>query len=243
MYDIRRVKDILKFEDVAYFETIDSTNLLAREMARSGKSDFLIVAEKQVSGRGRHGRKWVSEEGGVYFSFGISAESIPYQQQLFSLTAALGVMNFLKEQQAEGIEYRWPNDILVNGRKICGILCELIDKTLIAGIGFNVNNESFSGEIEKTATSLFMEKRMKHREEYVLVELVSSILKIAGNAEALNEFIRNNPMRGKKVSVKTEEKTFSGTVSGIGHSGELVVDCAEGEMRFFAGDVELLREV
>jgi len=241
MYNIRNIKKILGFEDTAYFETINSTNTLAGKMARAGKDNFLIIAKTQTEGKGRHSRKWHSPEGGIYFSFALNSSKLPFSPQLFSVASSIGVMDFLSEQQVENVEYRWPNDILVNGRKICGILCELVDSTIITGIGFNLNNEIFDEEIEKIATSLYLEKNMTHKEEYALIEIVLSILKTASNKEKIYRFLKNNPMTGKRVSVKTGENSFSGKVAGIKETGEIVIETEDGEMQFFAGDIEILR--
>jgi len=241
MYNIGNVKEILGFEDTIYFETIDSTNVLSGKMARAGKDNFLIIAKTQTGGKGRHNRKWYSPEGGIYFSFALNSTKLPFSPQLFSIASSIGVMNFLNEQQVQNVEYRWPNDILVNGKKICGILCELVDNIVIAGIGFNLNNEVFDEEIEKIATSLYLEKKMTHKEEYALLEIMLSILKTASDKEKISQFLKDNPMKGKRILVKTGEKSFSGIVMGFKETGEIEIETADGKMQFFAGDIEILR--
>lgn len=126
---------------VIRLDEVDSTQRYAKQLVREGDTDFAVVAETQSFGTGRHGRRWGSPKGGLWFSFvcrkpvDLPDDEVPF------LTLAVGVtvMEVLREMYSCEFEIKWPNDILVNGKKVCGILCEKVGEMFICGVGINTN--------------------------------------------------------------------------------------------------------
>ena len=123
------------------FDEIESTQKYAKQLVRAGEMDFVIVAERQSLGTGRHGRSWGSPRGGLWFSFVCrKPEELPEKEIPF-LTLAVGVavMEVLKDVYSCDLEIKWPNDILLDGKKVCGILCEKVGESFVCGVGVNTN--------------------------------------------------------------------------------------------------------
>ena len=149
--------------NIYHFYKVDSTNTFASRLLAHGRKipdGTIIVAESQTAGRGRLGRNWHSEpEAGLYFSLIIRPRIPPSLAPLFTLGAAVAMHNAIERDTRIDIEIKWPNDLLAGNKKICGILAELeaeVDqvKTMIIGIGLNVNHASLPEEIAGRATSL-----------------------------------------------------------------------------------------
>ena len=152
--------DIPIVNSVLVFDTLDSTNTKAKEIARrNAVSGTLIIADTQTAGRGRLGRSFSSPSGtGVYMSILLKPDLNPRQISQSTIIAALATAKALSEIPGINPLIKWPNDILINGKKVVGILTELSDNNLIIGIGINVNTESFPDDINNTATSLFLQQ-------------------------------------------------------------------------------------
>ena len=144
---------------VLTFDTIDSTNTEALKHARQGADEGLcIVARQQTAGRGRHGRKWVSEKGaGLYFSVVLRPKVETRFLPLITLMAGIAVHQTLRELGLEP-DIKWVNDILADEKKIAGILAETTDSTLgrsvVVGIGINIRSANLTPELRETATSI-----------------------------------------------------------------------------------------
>ena len=154
-------------------------------------------AEEQTAGMGRHGRKWISEPGaGLYVSMVLAAKPIPV------VMLALG----LAARQAIGCgDIRWPNDVLLNGKKCAGVLAQLESNTIIAGIGINVSQTEFPDDLETPATSLLLEGVTVSREDLLvaLVECVDRYTRLSSD-EILREFTNaSSYVFGKRVRVET----------------------------------------
>lgn len=252
------------FFHVLHFEQLDSTNAWLRKMAAGGVPEGTVIwADRQTAGRGRHGRAWYSTGNwGLWFSM-VLRPTFPSQNAgWLSIAAGVGVASSLHRlsglgpESAVRPELKWPNDVLLGGRKVCGILCETsisgsaLDWAVV-GIGLNrlVPPEGFPEDIRLTAAAL---------EEFVLEsdmpsaqELVSSILAGVygayrrlsdGGADALRlqaEALMGS-MLGKEVSCATPAGTLSGIAMGLDSHGALVLRDARGvEFSVNAGDVSL----
>ena len=124
---------------VYYFSNLDSTSKYLKELISQGvSSNTVIWADKQSQGKGRQGREWISPPGGLYFSV-LLFSSIPVKPA-FSLVAGEAVVEALKLFSNKNIQIKWPNDIMVSGRKVAGILCESLNKNLIVGVGLNIKH-------------------------------------------------------------------------------------------------------
>lgn len=145
------------------YQTIDSTNQEARRLIAkgSGEEGTVLVAATQTKGEGKLGSVWHSPVGNLYFSCIIKPHKNPQQLAPFTFLAALAVYRVLTGYCLKGLIIKWPNDVLVNGKKICGILTErLASGQLIVGIGLNVNTNKgdFPPILRRSATSLLLER-------------------------------------------------------------------------------------
>ena len=178
-------------QEIVYFDQIDSTNIKAKELAEQGyPSGTLVVADKQVAGRGRRGRNWDSPSGtGIFMTLMLKPEINPNNASMLTLVAALAVAEAIKDVTGLDARIKWPNDIVINGKKICGILTEMSAQfdyinPIVIGIGINVHNEAFPEEISAVAGSILLEsggrrfrraeiieKTLEHFEEYYEIYL------------------------------------------------------------------------
>ena len=162
---------------IVWLESTASTMTVAAQLAAEGcVPGTVVVAEEQTAGQGRHGRRWHSEKcAGLYVSI-ILGRGLP-PDSLQSLTLALGLATREAILLATGVscELKWPNDLLVGGRKCAGILVQRTAAAVIAGIGVNVNQERFPVDLEASATSLRMASGKEHSREDLLVHLLAAV--------------------------------------------------------------------
>lgn len=252
------IKSILKTkwagQEVFYFDTIDSTNTKAQELAEKGyPSGTLVVADQQVSGKGRRGRGWVSPSGtGIFMTLMIKPDINPNNASMLTLVAALAVAKAIKDVTQEDAKIKWPNDIVVNGKKVCGILTEMSAQFdyinhIVIGIGINVHNESFPEEISSMASSLMIEaggkkfrraeiiaQTMLYFEKYYEIFLQTEDLsKLVGEYDEL--LVNKN----KSVKVLDPKEPFEGKAMGITKKGELIVDTWESRKLVSSGEVSV----
>ena len=147
--------------EIVYLRSVDSTNRYARELASRGAAEgTLVVADEQTAGRGRRGRGWISPAGeGVFMTLILRPQAHPAQVARLSLLTALAVAEGIAAETGLDARIKWPNDIVVGGRKVCGMLLEMnADEQavhdVVAGIGINVHQTQFAPEIAQTASSL-----------------------------------------------------------------------------------------
>ena len=139
-----------------HFKSLTSTQDKAKEFSKKGISNIVVIADTQTKGRGRFGRKWHSQKGGLWMSILLKPNNIKNLQYL-TFAAAISVVKSIKKSANLNTNIKWPNDVHYNGKKLCGILTEGIfgkDSYVAVGIGLNVNQEKFSDEIKNIATSL-----------------------------------------------------------------------------------------
>lgn len=148
---------------VIYLDSVDSTNTYMKSLAAQGSPHgSLVVARQQTGGRGRLGRSFVSPPGGLYMSMLWRPQLSPEQAARLSCAVAIALCRALEESCGVSPDIKWPNDLLLGGKKLCGILSEALWQPdgsfcLIIGCGININAESFPGELAATATSLYLE--------------------------------------------------------------------------------------
>ena len=240
--------------DVLYLDETDSTNVQAKKLGEAeGTHGTLIVSDRQTAGKGRRGRGWDSPSGAsIYMSILLRPDILPDKAPMLTLVMALAVVRAVREITGEEAGIKWPNDIVLNKKKICGILTEMsaeIDyiNHVVIGVGINVNTEDFPEEIKKTATSLFIEtgkkwKRsefiaaaMKYFEEYYEIFLKTQNLKML--QEIYNGFLVN---KDAQVRVLEPGNEFDGCALGINETGELLVRKSDGEItKIYAGEVSV----
>lgn len=241
-------------KEVLYFDTIDSTNTKAQELAEKGyPSGTLVVADKQESGKGRRGRSWVSPSGtGIFMTLMIKPDINPNNASMLTLVAALAVAKAITSVTGEEALIKWPNDIVINGKKVCGILTEMNAQFdyinhIVVGIGINVHNESFPEEISQMASSLMIEAGGKrfHRAQ-IIAETMSyfeqyydTFLKTQDLSALVREYDELLVNRNKSVRVLDPKELFDGKAMGITPKGELIVDTWESRKLVSSGEVSV----
>jgi len=208
-FNVASVRARLPGRQIDWFESLDSTMIEARRDMQPGR---IVVAEEQTAGMGRHGRKWISEAGtGLYVSMVLAAKPLPV------IMLALG----LATRHAIGCgDIRWPNDVLLNGKKCAGVLAQLEGDTIIAGIGINVSQTQFPDDLETPATSLLLEGVTVSREDLLvtLVECVDRYTRLSSD-EILRQFTNaSSYVVGKRVRVETG---VEGVTCGLDPAGFL----------------------
>ncbi len=240
---------------VHWFEELGSTSDRAKELADAGaEHGEVVVAEAQTSGRGRRGRAWASpSRKNLYFSLVLRPELPPARAPELTLVASIAICDALRQAGVEaGI--KWPNDLLVSGRKIAGILTELAadpDRVdwIVLGVGVNVNarREDFPAEVRDEATSVLLERG----------QAAPRALFAAACFTALEDWIDRHaeegfaPVReawrersvtlGREVAVKVDGRELVGVAEDIDATGALLVRTRAGVERVISGDVQLLR--
>jgi BirA family biotin operon repressor/biotin-[acetyl-CoA-carboxylase] ligase len=195
---------------IDWFESLDSTMIEARRDMQPGR---IVGAETQTAGMGRHGRRWISEAGaGLYVSIVLTSKPIPV------VMLALGLAT---RDAIGGGDVRWPNDVLINGKKCAGVLAQVEGDAIIAGIGINVTQTEFPADLETPATSLFLEGMRVSRED-LLVALIESVDRFT--ALAAGEILRRFPdVSGKRVKAEANGRTIEGVTCGLDPAGFLRV--------------------
>ena len=239
---------------IIYFDTLDSTNSKARELAVTGaESGTVVVAEMQTAGRGRRGRSWESPAGAnIYMSVLLKPDLEPSKAPMLTLVMAYSVSKVLKAEGIEGVQIKWPNDLVISGKKICGILTEMeLDGMQIAhvivGVGINVNLSTFPAELVDKATSLSKEcgKEWNHKEliEKITVQFAKDYERflemesLAFLKEEYNAILAN---RENQVRVLEPGNGYEAFALGINDLGELLVEKQDGSREaVFAGEVSV----
>jgi BirA family biotin operon repressor/biotin-[acetyl-CoA-carboxylase] ligase len=239
---------------IDFHREVGSTQEVARELAIGGASEeMVVVAEKQSNGRGRLGRTWVSPLGGVYLSFILRPQLKPLEVLRLPLLAGVAVTEALVEVSGLQPSLKWPNDVLLAGMKVGGILCELDAEAdsinhIILGIGVNVNNDT-PRELKGIATSLKEEFGVPlSRAEFIgclLDRMESLYLKSQheGFRPILAAWKRLSSTLGAEVIVSSPGKEIEGTAVDIDRNGALLIRKSDGELvRVVAGDVSLRKD-
>src|SRR5258707_2308823 len=253
----KRLKGSLFGKRVYHFFKTDSTNRVAMELGYGEEPEGAVVlAEEQTSGRGRAGRSWHSERGaGLYVTLLLRPKLSPVQAPLLTMLAGLSAHTAVLAQTGLSAELKWPNDLLLNGKKLGGILTEMhaepnAVRFVIVGIGINVSQEKFPGELAATATSLRKETGRLHSRLEILVKLLSQF------ETDYNRFLREGAgyvvqrfelvssfANGKRVKVDTGRETFVGTTEGLSTEGVLMGKKEDGgSVTGIAGDGTEVRE-
>ena len=243
--------------EITYINSIPSTNQLARQMAVQGcPHGSVVLAEEQTAGRGRLGRGWVNQKGkDLCMSMVLRPRLEAQHAPRYTLASALGVYQLADKLGASPF-IKWPNDVLINGKKICGILLEMdgdMDAlhSVIVGIGLNVNTDVFPVEIEKTATSFALSlSKLLDRNQVLstLINLLEPLYDACENETAygdlLNEYTRCCGTIGQSVSVMGIRETLNGVAEGIDGVGRLLLRSTDGALHALsAGDVTMKKTV
>ena len=252
----QRLKGSLFGKRIHHFFKIDSTNRVALELGHAGEPEgAVVVAEEQTAGRGRAGRSWHSERAtGIYMSLLLRPRLAPVQAPLLTMMAGLSARTAIQSATDLPLDVKWPNDLMVRGKKVGGILTEMHAEPsqvrfVIVGIGINVNQEKFPGELAGVATSLRAESGKRESRLEIVVKLLREFendynrFMREGSASVVKRFEEvSSYARGKRVQVANGVESFSGVTAGLAPEGLLRVKRDDGELiTVVAGDVSELR--
>ena len=246
-------REIIFFESTV--STMDTAIGIGRE--RDNPDGIVVIADTQTGGKGRLGRRWISPPGvNLYFTVLFKPPFLPKEASIITLMAAVAVARAVREYAGLNARIKWPNDIMINGKKMGGILTEM--KTdggrisiLGVGIGINVNmtRNMMDSEIEALATSVEIEKgEAVDRTDLfrnILAELEKyyKILLNGDKGALINEWLSLNSTIGRRVKVQNQDKVMTGIAEGISEKGELVLILSSGEKKIIsAGDVTILKK-
>ena len=231
------------------FETLDSTNTEAARQARQGAPEGLcVVADEQTAGKGRQGRSWTSMKGsGVYMSLLLRPAIAAERLSLITLAGAIAVHEVLVKGFLINADIKWPNDILVDEKKICGILAEAVETTaglaVIIGIGINLNTPP-----DANSTSINAETSFRTTRDDVLDAVLTELERVYDQLIRSPQQIvdmweeRSSYATGLKVKINLSDTAIVGTTDGLEPSGALRVKLSDGSQTIVhAGDVERIR--
>lgn len=238
--------------EIIYFEKLSSTNTAAKEQAERGAIEgTTIIAETQTKGKGRLDRRWISPKGGIWLSIILRPQMSPEDTAKITLTTAVAVAKTLRRFCGFGAEIKWPNDVLIHNKKICGILTEasLEGKNVnfvVVGIGINVNFplNALPKHLEAAATTLkeVLQKEVD-REELVCVLLKEfedcyERFKRGEFGDLLSKWRSVATFLGKEVEVISFAERLRGVAVDVDENGALIIKLENGKKRkIVAGDV------
>ena len=237
-----------------FLETVDSTNNYAKRIAEQGaETGTLVVAEEQTGGKGRRGRSWETPKGAnIAMTILLKPQIRPEHASRLTLLMAMAVVRGIRKVTGLDAGIKWPNDVVVDGHKVCGILTEMSTEMdyinyVVIGTGINVNQTEFPEEIRETAGSL---KRAAGH-SIARAELAAAIMEELENLYGIflktedlsalkEEYNKNCVTCGHEIRVMEPGHEYTGTTDGINDSGELVVKKMDGEnVCVYAGEVSV----
>lgn len=242
-------------KNIVYRETVDSTQNLAMSIASKPDSHgTIVIAEQQKSGRGRMKRKWLSPKGGLWLSV-VLKPSIPTAQvTLLPFVAALAVCEAIREGTKLDAGLKWPNDIMISGKKVAGILLDISAEAeqvnyAVIGIGLNANVDSsaiasrldagimitsIKDELGHEASRLVLARLLLEKLEHYYLELERQ-----GPSGILQKWKQRSDMLGKQISVTQGSKTIQGVATGLNDDGSLLLKAGDKEISIVSGDIKV----
>ncbi len=245
----------LKYE-IYNFDKIDSTNSRLLKLADEGFPEgSVVVADEQTGGRGRFGRKWESEPmSNLLFSLLLRPVFLE-RDEVFVLTfsAAVAVAEAIEDAAHVHPELKWPNDVLLGSRKVCGILLESSFDSdrlnyVILGIGLNVNQTTFPDEIASKATSLYLFAGRKYDRNEILSTILSRFDSVYETVRArdfysvMKRWRNRSKMFGKKIRLRLADRVYEGVCDEVTDDGALVIQTGTGSNVFTAGEITIIGE-
>lgn len=249
-----RMKTAWVGKTIIHLEQVDSTNTLAKKLADEGKTEgTLVLAEEQTGGRGRRGRSWCTPKGSaVAMTLLLRPKFRPEHASMVTLIMGLAVTKAIRQLCSINAGIKWPNDVVYNGKKICGILTEMSAGQdgihhVVVGVGINVNAAEFPEELRSIATSLLLELGWEvDRNELIAESLFwfekyyEAFVQKESFAPLKAEYETFLLNKGQKVKVLEPGNEYTGTALGINEKGELLVQREDGIMTaVYAGEVSV----
>ena len=241
---------------VLRYDSLPSTNTEAARQAAAGAAEGLcVVAREQTAGRGRQQRAWASpKDAGLYFSVVLRPQLDPPAWPLLTFAAALAARDALRQSFALDTDIKWPNDLLADGRKLCGILAEAVEtergRACVVGVGINLTRDAYPPELRAQATSVEEATGTTPDREELLTTLVRALARRYeqlhapdGPTEIVNDWAAaSSYAAGRRVRVTLSDEAFDGTTRGLEPDGALRVETIDGSIKIVrAGDVTTIR--
>jgi BirA family biotin operon repressor/biotin-[acetyl-CoA-carboxylase] ligase len=229
------------------FDTLDSTSTYLKKHYFELDDLTLVFAKEQTQGHGRMQRKWVSSNGdSLLFSILFKDKKVFENFDSLSLLSASKIYKFLSNY-VDNVSIKWPNDVYINNKKVCGILMESVSledgiQALVLGIGININNEQFPDDLSHKATSLFLEKNTKFSLKEMQIKILPFLYEIVedlytDNKGYLDVIKTHNYLKGKIVESIIENSPTKVTVIDINNDNTLLVKKDEELMSLSVGEV------
>lgn len=251
-----RIADSTKWagQSLHVYPVTDSTNIQEKQLGETGAlHGTLVVADKQNAGRGRRGRSWESPQGcSIYMSILLRPDFMPDKAPMLTLVMAYSVEKALKNCTGLNVQIKWPNDLIINGKKVVGILTEMSTEIdyinhVVIGVGINVNMESFPMEIEEKATSLRIEAGCMIQRSQIIAEIMrqfeqdyEKFLETEDLSWLKDDYNTCLVNRGRDVVIHGAEGSYGAQALGINDTGELLVRREDGsEEAVYAGEVSV----
>lgn len=239
-------------QNILYFEQLDSTNNYCRENGDKLSDGTLVIAGSQTAGKGSKGRSWESmANASISMSLVLKPDMMPFLAPRLTPVMALSVARALQALGVE-VQIKWPNDIVLNSRKLVGILTEM--KThgsaighVVMGIGINVSTKDFPGELLNKATSLLMETGKHFAREDIIAAVMNcfeedyeTFMKTQDLSQLLEQYIQFSATVGKEVRILDAKGEYTGFATDIDANGQLLVRKEDGQMvKIFADEVSV----
>ncbi len=235
------------------FDETDSTNDQAKKMAEEGaEHGLLIVSDCQTAGKGRRGRSWESKSGeGIFMTLLLKPDIAPGNASMLTLVMALAVRTGIAKVTGIDTQIKWPNDIVCDGKKVCGILTEMsaqIDyiNYIVVGVGINVTNKEFQEEVARTATSLYQISGMLPGRAKLIAAIMEEFeryydiyMRTQDLSDLVNEYNAHLVNCGRSVRVLDPKQEYTGIAKGINREGELLVETEDEVKHVYSGEVSV----
>lgn len=240
------------FRRVVYEESVTSTQTVARQLTNDGEEEgTVVVADEQTEGKGRLGRLWSSQKGnGIWMSLILKPDVDFRHASQLTLLTAVAVTRALEKETGLNISIKWPNDLLVDGKKICGILTEMQSDpdrilSVVIGLGINVNQHQFPDELAEKATSLSRESGQSCNRAELIAAVLDEFTRIyqlylSEGFSFIKPMWESHAMSiGRHISARTAKDTIEGRALGINDDGVLLLEDAEGTVHHIhSADIE-----
>ena len=230
---------------LVHFKEIDSTNNYLKNSYQLLDDFTFAVADYQSHGKGRNDRVWQSNSGeNLTFSFLIKNQDLIKQAEMLSIATAVEVASLVEKYNIDKVSIKWPNDVLIGDKKVCGVLLEgQVPDYLVVGVGLNVNQKEFPDGLRRPAISLAVETKQDIDIEELKNRLFSNIVNNLSNLkidEYLDYFRKHNYLQNKRVRVVINNQTFIGEVIGIDDNFCLQVLSRDMLLHIDSGEIEIL---
>ena len=251
MFNLNLYKENLSTDvfgkSIKYYSKLDSTNTKAWELiSKNVENGTVVITDNQTKGRGRQSNKWISIQGrSLTFSIIMYPNALLNQINLYSLIAGLAITDCLNEYDIHA-QLKWPNDILINGKKVGGILCESkisggVIKSMVIGIGLNVNETitELPKEVHYNATSLMIESGKQYQAEILLANILNQLehrIQDKNNIQLTNWEERCAHLN-QRVTFRSGNENIKGVFKGLSSIGQAVITINNEEVIFDSGEI------